>query len=380
MGKPTILRFRLGETDLKNIELGANLWRTPSLQFDPDIPAPAHEENLTTFFIHAQKSLGAHLNALKSSLKAKIHKLIEHLPCHTHIGLPKAIKEGTSPQVSSDRLLEPPQISHDELLPSTLEGSDSTSTIPNLSASETRSLTSPETIDPSATLTHSISSPHSPYDFQSLKIFGLVLILGTCFAWIFLRCRDPRRRADFRAHREEHRNRILYRKAARKHKLKTWYWNFRLRYGLVPRATISWDEKRARVIQQETVLEDVMIDDIRALRNAHRVVSNITLAEEGRTGLLYGSEGSEHMRSMSTLPGYESEGSQPPSYDDADESLGGATVVNGFRYTPAETEFTPDSSVISTSPRTSRDGTNSDFDEKFEPISLEASGPTGSGR
>lgn len=130
---------------------------------------------------------------------------------------------------------------------------------------------------------------------------------------------------------------------------------------------------------QENVLEDIMTDNIRALRNAHRVVSTITAAEEGRNRFVYDSDGSGRRRSVSTLPGYESEGSQPPNYDDVGGSLEGITVADGFQYTPAETEFRSDSSVISTSPRISRDGTSSDFDEKFEPITLESSVPAGSG-
>lgn len=122
-----------------------------------------------------------------------------------------------------------------------------------------------------------------------------------------------------------------------------------------------------------------MKDDMRALRNAHRVVGGITAAEEGRSRHGYESEGSDR-RSVSTLPGYESDGSEPPSYDDSGTSPGGVTVVNEFLYLPAETGFTPDSSVVSTSPRISRDGTNSDFDEKFEAISLDSSRAIEAGR
>lgn len=148
-----------------------------------------------------------------------------------------------------------------------------------------------------------------------------------------------------------------------------------MKYGLAPNEVLSWDEKRIRVNQQENVMDRVMTDNIRALRNAHRVVSNITAAEEGRNGFAYETEGSERSRSVSTLPSYESEGSQPPNYDDVGGNLEGSTVVNGLQYTPAETEFRSDSSIISTSPRISRDGTNSDFDEKFEPISLDTTRP-----
>ena len=172
----------------------------------------------------------------------------------------------------------------------------------------------------------------------------------------------------------------MYRRAAQKQAFENWLQSvrlqvqaFRFRYGFAPQAAITWDEKRTRVNAQEAVLEGVMADDIRALRNAHRVVSSVTAAEEGRHDFVYQSESSGRRRSVSTLPGYESEGSLPPSYDEE------TVVVNGFHYNHVEAEFTSDSSVISTSPRISRDGTNSEFDDKFEQISLEASGPAGSG-
>lgn len=178
----------------------------------------------------------------------------------------------------------------------------------------------------------------------------------------------------------------MYRRAAQKQAVKNWLRSvhlqikaFRFRYGFAPQAAISWNEKRTRVTAQEAVLEEVMADDIRALRNAHRVVSSITAAEEGRHDFVYQSESSERRRSVSTLPGYESEDSLPPSYDDAGDNFGEAAIVNGFQYNHVDAEFTSDSSVISTSPRISRDGTNSEFDEKFEQISLEAIGPAGSG-
>lgn len=178
----------------------------------------------------------------------------------------------------------------------------------------------------------------------------------------------------------------MYRRAAQKQAVKNWLRSvhlqikaFRFRYGFAPQAAISWNEKRTRVTAQEAVLEEVMADDIRALRNAHRVVSSITAAEEGRHDFAYQSESSERRRSVSTLPGYESEDSLPPSYDDAGDNFGEAAIVNGFQYNHVDAEFTSDSSVISTSPRISRDGTNSEFDEKFEQISLEAIGPAGSG-
>ena len=201
-----------------------------------------------------------------------------------------------------------------------------------------------------------------------LKIFSLVLILSSVVIWIFLRLRDPRVRAERAALQEERRNKRLYRRAAREHKWRRWFCSWRHRdHRCTPVGT--WDEKRARVAQQEGVLEEVMKEDIRKLRNANRVEHSINAAEEGRSIYVYDSDGTRH-RSRETLPGYESEGTQPPSYDDQGSDCDEPRVADGFRYIPQEIEDTPDSSVISTSPRTSRDDRDSDYGKDFEPLSL----------
>lgn len=276
--------------------------------------------------------------------------------------------------MSFDKLLEPPPSlnhDHDDLTP-TVDTTEITTTVPNHSAAATRSLTAAQAIDSvSASASTTPPSSQSYNNLQYLKLFGIFLIFSSCIIWVSLRCCNPRRRAEFYARQEERRNRKLYRRAAREYKVKKWFWEFRIRHGLAPALVISHNEKQTRVMTQEEILEDVMTNDIRALRNAHRVVSSITAAEEGRSGCVYESTDSERRRSVSTLPGYESEGSQPPTYEDVDCNLNGPTVVDGFRYTPAEfNEFTSNSSVISTSPRISRDGSSSDFDEKIEPIYL----------
>lgn len=404
MGPPSILRFkpRYNPTDMAIVPSLASLWRTPSVEFDPDMLAivQAHGPTAIVESLHrGQVILEAKLEAWKSQLKSgikKVGKIFCHKANEMKMTMPERPTLPEAPtvleipaKVPSDRLLELPPPSYDKLA-STTEDLDSTNTIPIHPAATTRSLSHVEALDPTTTYISSPSLPsHSEHNLHLLKIFGLILILSSCLAWVFLRCRDPRKRAERLARREERRNRKLYRRAARQYKVRMFLWNryqevmigiwnFRMRYRLAPKEAITWDEKQARVLRQEGVLEDVMSDDIRALRNAHRVVSDITIAEEGRGSLIYEVEGSERRRSVSTLPGYESEGSQPPSYSDAGDGLDAAMVVDGFRYT-AETEFQSDSSVISTSPRISRDGTNSDFDEKIEPMSLEASGPAGSG-
>ena len=380
IGPPAIIRFspEYHSADIGHDPVLANQWRRPSVTFDPDVVANAEKDHSVAYdLLHqSQKGLGAELSAFKNSLKKGIMK-VASLWCHESKEKPSQVKAALieSLKTPSDRLLEPARVSVEE-------SSDPTSTKPNLSAAETRSLSSAGALQTSASPATINSSTQGTINIHVLKTFSLGLILFSCFAWLLLRCRDPRHRVDCAARREERRTKRMYRRAAQKQAVENWLRNarlrikaFRFRYGFAPQAAISWDEKQTRVVAQEAVLEDVMADDIRALRNAHRVVSSITAAEEGRHGLVYQSEDSERQRSVSTLPVYESEGSLLPSYDDAGDDLGGPSVVNGL----VDAEFTSDSSVISTSPRISRDGTNSDFDEKFEQISLEAGDPAGLG-
>ena len=212
----------------------------------------------------------------------------------------------------------------------------------------------PTPTDPSASSTfsphHHASSPASPFHF--IKLLFIALTLFSLLTWVIIRLRDPRRRADRAARREERRNKKLYRRAAWEH-----WWQTRvcaLRHRHCPRSrgtgtSDTWDEKRARVLQQESILEAVCQDDIRTLQFTTRPrrtgPNSIAAAEEGRNTFVYDSDSeagsgrrlrSTSGRSVSTLPGYESEATQPPGYITEDIS--------------------PDSSIVSTSPRISRDG------------------------
>lgn len=351
-------------------------WGTPSEEFDPDVLANEHKDASivsSDTISQGQKSLGVQYGRLKTSLKKGIKNVVGLLG-HKHAD--SLDEKATS--ISPDRLLGPPYKS-DEESTSTIDTSSSSITLPNLPAAETPAFTSTEALEQPTMPTSTTLFSQSNFNIHLLKLFGLFLVVLSCLTWLSLRWRDPRRQVDWAARREERRTKRMYRRAARQQALRNWVWNFRLKYGLAPRAAISWDEKRTRVLKQEAVLEDVMGADIRALRRAHSVVSQITAAEEGRNAFEYEAEGPGRRRSVSTLPGYESEGSQPPSYDDAGASIECTTVVDNFQFTHAETEYTTDSSVISTSPRLSRDGTYSDLDEKFDSISLEAGNLAGSG-
>lgn len=258
--------------------------------------------------------------------------------------------------ISVDELLGKTSQSH--LAPTTLaEPLDATNTSPSPAASQTRSLRQPEV---TSTTQHGRPlEQQADSGLHFIKTIGILLVIASFLTWVIIRIRDPRRRADRAARREERRNRRLYRRAAQIQKWRNWIYALRYKFRPVAQMVDSWDEKRERVIEQESILDVAMNDEIRALRCAH--VSGIAAAEEGRNNYVYEAEASERRRSVVTLPGYESEGTQPPGYDEHRMN-----VVDGFRYVLAESIDTPDSSVISTSPRISRDERDSDFGKEPE--------------
>lgn len=198
------------------------------------------------------------------------------------------------------------------------------------------------------------------------KVIGMIVIF-TCFlTWLIKRIRDPRRRADRLARQEERRNRCLYRRAARIQRVRNLVQRFQRSYRRVFRIVDELDEKHTRALAQEEILEHVMKDEISAVILADGFDYDVSAAEEGRNRYIYDPGPSrvafERRRSVATLPGYESEGTQPPGYEESR-----MRTADGFRYRPTiESEDTPDSSVISTSPRISRDGRDSDFEKEPE--------------
>lgn len=128
------------------------------------------------------------------------------------------------------------------------------------------------------------------------------------------------------------------------------------------------------ILEQEGILEDVMQQEIVTLRNATDLVRDLVRAEEGRART------EQHGRYGGYLPQYPpteldaGEGSSrlsdvPPSYlappPRYEEDLEGElTVVDGFRYTPSNTDDTPESSIIDCSPRLSLETGRSTIDTK----------------
>lgn len=189
--------------------------------------------------------------------------------------------------------------------------------------------------------------------FKGLGLSAILLGVVSFFGLIFKRCRSPRRCAEHAARREERRNRRLYRRAARRQRWNDW---FRRRWPGSRSSSGPYDEKRALIIEQESILECAMQAEIHELRNAHGVVNDMVRAEEGRyIHELDGGMGGVRSNTPS-LPNYdsrsESGSTEPPTYE---EQMGGDSVVDGFQYTPEGTRSTPASSVVDTSPRISLD-------------------------
>ncbi|MCJ1393911.1 hypothetical protein MMC18_006787 [Xylographa bjoerkii] len=206
---------------------------------------------------------------------------------------------------------------------------------------------------------HQLSQSHSVRTDQAIRAFQItsliIIIVSLSTAIGVYLFRNPRRRADRAARWEECRRRRLYASAARHHKWKSWMSRFkeatRFTRGGQPAAE-TWEEKQSIAVATEEASLSHMRDELRSLRIAHEVVDGIVKAEEGRSvGISHKSRVRRVERRGSSVYGSGIESMVPPPYEERDEE--GDIVANGFRYSPAGTDCTPDSSVIDTSPRTS---------------------------
>lgn len=164
-------------------------------------------------------------------------------------------------------------------------------------------------------------------------------------------CRDPRRRAERASRREERRARCEYRRAAHRHRILSWWATHKPRRGSAARTT-DYDEKRTLILQQEGILEAVMQNEIRNLETAAEL-------EEGR-GRSHIARVEPHeldsQPSNSRLNQQQNYAASdysapPPQYEaELDDDM---MVVNGFGYTPSNTDDTPESSIVDFSPRMS---------------------------
>ncbi|OAL21940.1 hypothetical protein AYO22_07537 [Fonsecaea multimorphosa] len=189
-----------------------------------------------------------------------------------------------------------------------------------------------------------------------LLLVLLVILSGLVIRAIVL-FRDPRRRAERAARWEERRTKRLYRKAACKHKWRTWWRGFR------NQGTNDYEEKREMILEQEGLEEEDngLQKEIRTLQNASDFVRDLVQAEEGRARPGYrGHCDREGFEPAELDAGVGSSGisdiapsyvTPPPRYEE--ELEGEIIIVEDFRYTPSNTDSTPASSIIDCSPRLS---------------------------
>ncbi|KAI9783816.1 MAG: hypothetical protein M1839_003152 [Geoglossum umbratile] len=177
----------------------------------------------------------------------------------------------------------------------------------------------------------------------ALCIFAIRTVARRC--WASRRHSRTQRRQHRAKRRVERWSRCLARHSARRGS----WWRKHFRRG-----GIGDEEKRAMAAPQEAILENAMQSEIRDLREAANMVSNLIAAEEGRARL------PPPIRTLSlgsetSLPSYRSRASEagdeppPPGYD---ENGADDVVVDGFQYTPSATTWTPESSIVG-SPKSS---------------------------
>lgn len=235
--------------------------------------------------------------------------------------------------------------------------------------------------------------PPRPQQRQAPYVIALeialgILCCGCLVALVRHNCASLRTRTERAADWEERYNARIYKRAARRHAWRNW-WRGNWRRDSARIA--DYEEKRALIADQESVLETAMQEELRQLRAAHTVVNDIIRAEEGRTPpprctcrahpapfpppppsatstyppSTIPEAPSRPLSRTDSLPSYRSRApSDPPQYD-ADPDV--AFVTDGFgpRVAPGRRgtlgahsvagsgRWTPGSSVVDVSPRPS---------------------------
>lgn len=201
-----------------------------------------------------------------------------------------------------------------------------------------------------------------------LKTLSLLIPMLLLIVLLHRCCNSPSRRAERRWARESRRNANAIARAHRKEACRVWF-----RSLFRSRRSVELAEKQVMVSSQEAILEDAVQAEIRDLRSAAEFVTALTCSSNTAsssvrspvpTPLTLASSNLTSPRPPpgrpESLPDYRSEagysdGAPPPDYeDDADDNseFFGA-VADGFQYRNRRmgSMNTPDSSVVSTSPR-----------------------------
>ncbi|KAJ4355164.1 hypothetical protein N0V95_003186 [Ascochyta clinopodiicola] len=224
--------------------------------------------------------------------------------------------------------------------------------------------------------------PPRPQQRQAPYVIALeialgILCCGCLVAVIRHKCSSLRTRTERAADWEERYNARVYKRAARRHAWRNW-WRGNWRKDAARIA--DYEEKRALIQDQESVLESAMQEEIRQLRVAHNVVNDIIRAEEGRTSTPANAGGrctchshippappsvaststyppstipeapSRPLSRTDSLPSYRSRApSEPPTYESEVSTL----VADGFRPVDAARASTYTTDVSAFSARSS---------------------------
>ena len=368
LGSPEILRLSPEVEHLAGAKGNVESWRNPSALLGfTSVDDPIKEDATTTsngplpgtepLMIEGPTSGDAsRCRGLQCTLRRTFNKAgnVMRKMCHS-------FKSGTPSQFHSMSSPASHSVVHDEFDADKFSSDHIASTHRNTSRNDpsTSLLTSLPTSPSSSSAPTDVppaKSHRTDQVLRAVKITSLLIILVSLSAILLARLMHPRRRADRAARREERRNKRLYKCAARRQRWRNWVGSFR-RAG--PSSTAgSWKEKQAAMAIHEGTGEiGAMHTGIAELRDAHIIVNDLIRAEEEGRGLhiseLDGRERRGARRRGDSLPGYESDESGPPAYDDKIFVIDGVAFVDGFQYMPDGIENTPDSSVVETSPRIS---------------------------
>jgi hypothetical protein len=233
-----------------------------------------------------------------------------------------------------------------------------------------------DTAPPSANGMTSSSRTRVDQGLRAFQITSLIVVLvvasGAVFAFLI---RDPRRKVDRLARREERRNYCLYQQAVYQQRVKSWYYKVRgipfpgLALNVSVTEPTTWEEKRELALRQDQAARSALREELYALRNAHRVVDGLIGAEEGRPNFSYScvrrTDRRERRERREIWERRNSEARSdrtgPPLYAECDaRDATDHFAFVAFDDAPAAKDNTPDSSVIDTSPRNSVYMDNSD--------------------
>lgn len=179
-----------------------------------------------------------------------------------------------------------------------------------------------------------------------------VVILALLLTALKVYLANPRVQADRAARREECRTRREYRRAACQHRFRQLVSRF------CPRGTDDYEEKQAMLQQADSVgaTQHLMGADINSLRRAHEIVGRLMRAGEGRMEndsprqtpkeeeppIASSSRSVRSLQTTTTLPPYTP---RPSGY--SQELSRDTEVVDGFRFTPSQSDATVTSSASS---------------------------------